>query len=258
MSTSRTNRTPWRAPLRAGLAVAGAAALALVTSGVAFAHVTAQPGVATKGSYAKIAFRVPSESETANTVKLEVTLPSDHPIPSVRTTPMPGWTAVVTKAPLNPPVETDDGKVTEAVHTITWTAQPGTKLTPTEFADFEVSLGALPDNTDSLVMPAVQTYDDGTVVNWDQTQAPGAPEPEHPAPTLKLVDGEGGAHDMDMAGHGMATSAGPGDSSGASGGSGGVDNTARWLGGIGLVLGALGLGLGAGAVARTRRSGRSG
>ena len=130
MSTSRTR---WRAPLRVGLAVAGAAALALVTSGIAEAHVTAQPGVATKGSYAKIAFRVPTESATAGTVKLEVTLPTDHPIPSVLTTPMPGWTASTAKAALNPPVETDDGKVTEAVRTITWTAQPGVRLGPGQF-----------------------------------------------------------------------------------------------------------------------------
>lgn len=273
MSTSRTKRPSWRAPLRAGLAVAGAAALALITSGIAEAHVTAQPGVATKGSYAKIAFRVPTESATAGTVKLQVTLPTDHPIPSVLTTPMPGWTAVTAKVPLNPPVETDDGKVTEAVHTVTWTAQPGARVGPGQFADFEVNLGALPDNTDNLVMPAVQTYDDGTVVSWDQTQTPGGPEPEHPAPTLRLVDGSGGAHDMAAAGQTGATSAGPmhdhGATTAAAGGGGGgdagdaqsgggADNTARWLGGIGLVLGALGLGLGAGAVARTRRIGRSG
>jgi len=252
MSTSRTR---WRAPLRAGLAVAGAAAIALVTSGIAEAHVTAQPGVATKGSYAKIAFRVPVESATAGTVKLEVTLPTDHPIPSVLTTPMAGWTATTAKAALNPPVETDDGKVTEAVRTITWTAQPGVRLAPGQFADFEVNLGALPDNTDSLVMPAVQTYDDGTVVNWDQTQTPGGPEPEHPAPTLKLVEGSGGAHDMGTAMSGMAHSAGPDSDAGPS--AGGVDNTARWLGGIGLVLGALGLGLGGGAALRGRRAGRN-
>jgi uncharacterized protein YcnI len=258
MSTSR-NR--WRAPLRVGIAVAGAAALALVTSGIAEAHVTAQPGVATKGSYAKIAFRVPTESATAGTVKLEVTLPTDHPIPSVLTTPMPGWTATTTKAALNPPVETDDGKVTEAVRTITWTAQPGVRLGPGQFADFEVNLGALPDNTDSLVMPAVQTYDDGTVVNWDQTQTPGGPEPEHPAPTLRLVDGSdaaGGAHDVAAAGHTMAHSAGPDTASSEGAAStGGVDNTARWLGGIGLILGALGLGLGGGAALRGRRAGRN-
>jgi hypothetical protein len=36
------------------------------------------------------------------------------------------------------------------------------------------------------------------------------------------------------------------------------DNTARWLGGAGLVVGALGLGVGVGAVLRSRRAGSSG
>lgn len=242
--------------MRAGLAVAGAAALALLTSGVAAAHVTAQPGQASKGSYAKVAFRVPDESDTAGTVKLQVTLPTDHPVPSVRTSPMPGWTTTLAKIPLNPPIKTDDGTVNEAVHTITWTAQPGVRLGPDEFADFTVDMGALPDNTDTLVMPAVQTYDDGTVVSWDQVRAPGAPEPEHPAPVLRLVDGPGGASNTDAASQSMATSAGPGGADSPAQAGGGSDNTARWLGGAGLVLGALGLGLGIGAVTRVRRLGQ--
>ncbi|WP_028938488.1 YcnI family protein [Pseudonocardia spinosispora] len=256
MSTSRSTR---RALVRAAATVAAAAALTLAGTGIASAHVTAQPGTAEQGSYAKVAFRVPSELPTAGTVKLQVTLPADHPIASVRTAPLPGWTAEVTKGPINPPIESHGTKITEAVRTITWTAQPGTRLGPTEFADFEVSLGALPDNTDKLVMPAQQTYDDGTVVNWDQVQADGADEPEHPAPTLKLVPPAGGAHgghshgDMSAAAHGSATSTS--SDAGHDEASEGTDNTARWLGGIGLVLGALGLGLGIGSVARNRRSG---
>jgi len=35
------------------------------------------------------------------------------------------------------------------------------------------------------------------------------------------------------------------------------DTTARWLGGAGLLVGALGLGVGGGAVLRTRRAGKS-
>lgn len=249
-----------RATISAAATLFAAGAFALVTTGVAAAHVTADPGTAVKGSYAKIAFRVPDESATAGTIKLQVTLPTDHPIPSVRTEPVPGWTAQITTVPINPPISDDDHTtITQAPHVITWTAQPGVRLGPTEFADFEVSMGALPDNTDQLVMPAVQTYDDGHVVNWDQVATPGGPEPEHPAPTVKLVDGSG-AGDMDAAEHGGSSMAGMSGMGGSEGshGSGGVDSTARWLGGIGLVLGALGLGLGAGAVARVRRSGGSG
>ena len=61
----------------------------------AFAHVPAQPGDAAQGSYSVVSLRVPNESDTAGTVKLEVTLPADHPLSSVRTTPVPGWTATM-------------------------------------------------------------------------------------------------------------------------------------------------------------------
>ena len=255
--------TPHPPPRPAGLRLGGrlgavalaAATFTLAGAGVASAHVTAQPNSAEKGSYAKIAFPVPSEKPTAGTVKLQVTLPTDHPVASVRTTPMPGWTAQITPVTLNPPVQEGKTTISQAPHVITWTAQQGTRLGPTEFADFEVSMGALPENADELVMPAVQTYDDGSVVNWDQVAAPGADEPEHPAPVLHLVAKSGnGHHDLAGAEHGSATSTSASD--GDSGDSGGVDDTARWLGGVGLVLGALGLGLGAGAVARTRRSRR--
>ncbi|MDQ2708601.1 MAG: YcnI family protein [Actinomycetota bacterium] len=81
---------------------------------------------------------------------------------------------------------------------VSWTsrraAATSTRLGPTEFADFTVSMGRLPDDVNELVMPTVQTYDDGTVVRWDQPEVPGAEEPEHPAPTLKLVEADHGAN----------------------------------------------------------------
>jgi periplasmic copper chaperone A len=255
-------RMPSRPLARAGAVLGAAAVFALIPTGVAYAHVTAHPGSVAQGGYAKISFQVPDESATAGTVKLVVTLPADHPISSVRTSPVPGWTAKIDKAPINPPVESDGKRITEAPRTITWTARPGTRINPDEFGQFDVSMGPLPTNVDQLSFPAVQTYDDGKVVSWDQQQAPGAPEPEHPAPTVRLVAGGGGGHgDMASAEHGSASATAMGGGQGAAGGdtTGGVDNTARWLGGIGLVLGALGLRLGAGAVARSRRrSGRHG
>jgi periplasmic copper chaperone A len=228
---------------RTAVIIGVAGATALVTALPALAHVTAQPSEAEKGGFSKIAFRVPDESVTAGTVKLEVSFPADHPVTSVLTTSMPGWTAAVTKIPLNPPVVDDDGtKITETVGTITWTAAPGTRIGPGEFTDFEVSAGPLPTDVDSLSFPAVQTYDDGTVVKWDQPTPANGPEPEHPAPTVKLV----AANSADAVS--TAVSSTP-DSS---------DTTARWLGVIGIVLGVLGLGVGAGAVLRTRKARSSG
>ncbi len=229
------------------LAAAAAGVLGVASAAPAAAHVTAQPGQATKGDYTVITFRVPNESDTAGTVKLEVTLPAQHPIASVRTKPVAGWTAQLSTVPLNPPVRSGHSELTEAVRTITWTAQPGVRIGPSEFDEFEVSAGPLPSDTDRLVMPAVQTYDDGQVVRWDAPPpAEGAAEPEHPAPVLELVDED--------AGPGTArTGTQPGVQATASSA---PDTTARWLGGSGLLLGALGLGVGTGAVLRSRRPSR--
>lgn len=231
-----------RSALRVGAVLVAATAVTLVGAAPAFAHVTAQPQTAEQGSYAVIAMRVPTESDTAGTVSLQVTLPSDHPITSVRTTPRPGWTATIAKAPVNPPVESHGRTITEAVRTVTWTADPGVRIGPGEFVDFPLSLGPLPTETDQLVLPAVQTYDDGEVVAWDQPPAADGSEPERPAPSVTLTPPTG-----DDA-HAAAAMADPSDMSGT------ADTTARWLGGIGLLVGALGLGVGVGAVLRSRRS----
>ena len=207
---------------------AGALTLTLALAAPAAAHVTVQPGEATQGGYGAFAFRVPTERPDAGTVKLEVTLPAEHPIRSVRTKPMPGWTVSVTK----------NG---ETVRTITWTADPGVRIGPGEYQEFDVSAGPLPEDTDHLVLPVVQTYDSGEIVAWDAPPAEGA-EPEHPAPVLELIPEEDAGA--------MEPTAGTATASGA-------DTTARWVGGAGLAVGALGLGVGAGAVLRTRRAGSS-
>lgn len=224
-----------RSALRVTAVLAAAAALTLTTAAPAFAHVTAQPGTAEQGGYTVVTMRVPNESDTAGTVRLEVTLPAEHPITSVRTTPVPGWTAVVTKAPLDPPVERHGRTITEVARTVTWTADPGIRIGPGEFLEFPLSLGPLPTDTGALVLPAVQTYDDGEVVAWDQPPVDGA-EPERPAPVVTLTP----AVQPVAAVAGAAPAA---------------DGTARWLGGAGLLVGALGLGVGIGALARARRSG---
>ena len=236
-----------RRALRAGTVAAVAAAAALVGAAPALAHVTAQPGTAEQGSYSVVSLRVPTESDTAGTVKLQVTLPTDHPITSVRTAPQAGWTAAMTKTPLNPPVDVDGRAVTEAISAVTWTADPGVRIGPGEFADFPLSLGPLPTGIDQLVLPTVQTYDDGEVVAWDQQPAADGSEPERPAPVVTLTP----ASDGEQAATVAVASAGGAPGSG-------TDTTARWLGGAGLLVGALGLGFGAGAVLRGRRGAGTG
>jgi uncharacterized protein YcnI len=237
------NRTLPRSAVRGTVVIALTAGAALIGAGPALAHVTAQPGEVAQGGSAVVTFRVPDESDTAGTVKLEIALPTDHPITSVRTTPIPGWTAAVTKATLNPPVQVNGNAVTQAVGAVTWTANPGSRIGPGEYLDFPLSLGPLPTGVDQLALPATQTYDDGTVVAWNEPST-GGDEPEHPAPVVRLVPATG---DDAMAGAGTATPAAPAS---------GTDETARWLAGAGLLVGALGVGVGVGAVLRTRSGAR--
>ncbi|HEV7451780.1 MAG TPA: YcnI family protein [Pseudonocardiaceae bacterium] len=215
-------------------AVITAAGLTMALATPAAAHVITDPGVATQGGHAAFAFLVPNERTDAGTVKLEVTLPTDHPIGSVYTKPLAGWTAQVVK----------EG---DAVRRISWTAQQGVRIDPGQYQEFKVSVDSLPKDTDKLVMPAVQTYDNGQVVAWDEPPTGGA-EPQRPAPVLVLRPGPAGEDTHDAAhahggdGANVATSV-----------HGATDSTARWLSGVALVVAALGLGLGVGAVLRTRR-----
>jgi periplasmic copper chaperone A len=243
---------------RAGVLAAATGAVVLLSSGVASAHVTARiiGESAEQGAYTKITFRVPNEDDAAGTVKLEIKLPADAPMSSVRTAPMPGWTAKITKAKLAEPIESHGAEITEAASTVTWTAKPGTRIGPGEFAEFELSAGPLPE-VDQLVIPAIQTYDNNKVVAWEEPPTEDGEEPEHPAPVIELApaaedDEDGAAAPAGNEESGDEDSGDAGDDTAAA--SSGSDDTARWLGGAGLVVGALGLGFGVGATMRARRA----
>ncbi len=231
--------------LKRGTAVAAAAgAGVLALAGPAFAHVTVAPTSAAKGSYSTVSFKVPNEEESADTTKVQVFFPAGEPLASVETQPVPGWTATVTKVKLAKPITTDDGQVTEAVSSITWS---GGKIAPGQFQQFPVALGPLPTDTDRLTFKALQTYGTDQVVRWIDLQQAGAPEPAHPAPTLTLTaaqpaaEGAAGTSQTTGSTTAAAKPASPGD-----------DTTARVLAVAGIVLGAAGIGYG--VLAGRRRS----
>ncbi|WP_022901152.1 YcnI family protein [Humibacter albus] len=178
--------------IRRSLAAAAASAVAAVALSIAAplaasAHVRVNPDQATPGSYAVLTFRVPTESATAGTVKLEVDFPTDTPFTSVSYQPVAGWSAQVTTSTLPKPVKISGATVTEAPSKIVWTADPGVQVKPGQFQEFAISAGIVPD-TGKMLMPATQTYSDGTVVKWDQKTPASGQEPEHPAPTLYIND----------------------------------------------------------------------
>lgn len=169
------------------LLAAGAALVLPATS--ALAHVTVNPREATGGGYAKLAFRVPNERDDASTTKLEVNFPADHPFASASVRPQAGWTYTVDKTKLATPIKVHDNEISEAVSKITWT---GGAIKPGEFNEFEVSVGPLPSDADSITFKAIQTYGNGEIVRWIEEATPGGSEPERPAPVLKLTKAAAG------------------------------------------------------------------
>ena len=189
-----------------------------------------------------VAFRVPNERPNAGTVKIEVTLPAEYPLASVRTKPLPGWKAEVVKGKLDKPVKNHGADVTEAVRTVTWTAEPGVRIEPDQYQEFFVS-GRPAAGQHRHAGPARPSRPTTTARSWTGTPRrppTGAEEPERPAPALKLA-----AKDRRTT-TGTATAAAANRATATTASASGSDQTARYLGGAGLAVGALGLGFGAG------------
>ncbi|GIJ19917.1 YcnI family copper-binding membrane protein [Micromonospora lutea] len=213
----------------------------------ASAHVTVNPREADQGGYGRFAFRVPNESDTASTTKLEIFLPENAPVGSVSTMPVPGWTVAVEKRQVDPPVQVHGSEITEVVSKITWTAGEGAAVAPGTFQEFPVSMGPLPE-VDQMVFKALQTYSDGAVVRWIDDPQPGGEEPAAPAPVLTLAAASADAPTGEPA---DSPAAAPSNDNDGEDGNG----LAVGLGVAGLLAGLGGLVLGGLAFARTRREG---
>ncbi|MBN9607104.1 MAG: YcnI family protein [Actinomycetales bacterium] len=220
-------------PAAAALALGAALALVLTAPLAANAHVTLDGNTAEPGSYPLLTFKVPTESESASTTAITVTL-TDAPFASVRTVAQPGWSSEIGR----------DGS--GAATSVTFTAT-GDGIGPDELGLFQLSVGPVPD-TGSIVLPVSQSYSDGSVVDWADT-ADGA---DHPAPVLYVNDAPvDHHHDAGTTDEAGAGDSGDGMTDGdtdhgdatvtASGSSSGPDALARVFGIGGLVLGAAAL-----------------
>ena len=101
------------------IATALAAAIGLLTPAAASAHVSIHPNAVPTGANATLDIRVPTESDTAKTVKLQVKFPPGFI--GVSTQPPPGWTAKVLTSKLAKPVQTDEGPIDTQVSEVQWT-----------------------------------------------------------------------------------------------------------------------------------------
>ena len=236
-----------RAVTRA-LAVAAVALVALAP--MAAAHVTVNPGEAEKGGFARLTFRVPNERDDATTTTVEVNLPEDAPFTSVRVKPKTGWTYTMEKRTLDEPIDNNGEQITEVVSKITWT---GGTIGTTEFEEFDVSVGRMPEEGEFLLFPSIQTYSSGEVVRWIDEPVEGGEEPERPAPQLTLVDPPE---------EGEEEAAAPADDSAADGEqAAGVSaasqddvDSANTLATVGLIVGVIGVLIAVFALVRGRRT----
>jgi len=212
----------------AAMALLTGGALALAAPLAASAHVTVGPNQATAGSFALITFRVPTESATATTTKIVLSIPGQTPFAYVSYVPVPGWTTELTTQRLATPITGEGGDITDAVSTVTWTASPGHEITADQLGVFPLSVGPVP-NTGTVAFTVKQTYSDGTVVSWDDTSA----NAEEPAPVLYVNDAPPASHHEDGATVEVAAATASAAAS--------VDALARVLGIGGLVLGVIAL-----------------
>lgn len=167
--------------LGAKLAVVGvlASVLFAATPVATFAHVTVKPSEALTGTYQTFTTSVPNEKDTP-TVAIRVVIPES--VESVTPTVKPGWLIETKKY---------GDKVTE----ITWT---GGSI-PAQMRDEFTFSAHLPSEAGDIHWKAYQTYQDGTVVSWDQTPSDkhghGEDENKGPYSTTVVIseDGSGAA-----------------------------------------------------------------
>ena len=212
----------------------------------ASAHVTVDPPSAPKGGTVKLSFLVPNEESSKVTgIAISFPTPPQSPIPSVSVEAKPGWSVQVTTLTLTKPIVTDDGAITDVVSEISWKAKTGADgIDKGQFGEFTIDADGLPGTGSQVVFKAIQTYANGDVVRWIDPVTPGGPAADHPTPILELTNPAGGATPTSA----PASSGGTATTATAST----KDNSARALGFIAVVLGAVALLFATGALMRKR------
>ncbi|MEU5912036.1 DUF1775 domain-containing protein [Micromonospora sp. NPDC047527] len=191
-----------------------AAGLLLGWPGTAHAaDVTTTPTEARQGDAVRLEFSVPEERAGTTTRQIEVRLPADAPVAEVYPMSVDGWAPKISSRTLDKPVAGMHAPgVTTVTTAVTWVRVGESAPGPARLA---LSMGPLPQ-AERLAFEVVQTYADGTVVRWADTDG------AHRAPVLTLLPAAAGAAGpVGHGGHGApAAGAATGPDAGANGGAG--------------------------------------
>jgi uncharacterized protein YcnI len=152
-------------------ATAVAVGALLVAAPGAFAHARVSPAVSPAGQLQLYSLAVPTEKEGVTTTKVVLSVPRGFGIDSF--VPAPGWTRS----------ERSHGSGEDAVvQQVMWTGGH----TPTG-EDSLFQFLAQPSSPGTYTFRVLQTYSDGSLVDWS-----GSESSEDPAPAIRVVSSLGG------------------------------------------------------------------
>src|SRR5919112_4066596 len=134
----------------------------LAVSAPAWAHVVVSPEEVRAGDYETLTVSVPTEKEIPTT-EIRIEVPEGFLLSGVQ--PVPGWEYGFE----------EDGGVVKAV------TFSGGEIRPREFHQFLVRAQA-PEEPGEYPWKAIQTYEDGSVVEWV-----GPPDSEEPASVIEVL-----------------------------------------------------------------------
>jgi uncharacterized protein YcnI len=168
------------------MAITAVAALGAVA--VAGAHVTPAPGSAAADSFQLVAFQVPHGCDGSATKSVSIQMPAGviYVKPQVKA----GWRITLKKGKLPVPGTLFGEKVTTGVLSVTWS---GGRLPDAYYDTFNLDILVPNKPGKTLYFPTVQRCVKG-VNRWIEIPQKGKPEPEEPAPGLKITKATGG-HD---------------------------------------------------------------
>ena len=164
------------------------AAVAVLVTSPALAHVTLETKQATVGSSSKAVFTVPHGCAGSATTKIRVQIPEG--VIGVKPMPKAGWNLETVKGKYAAEYDYHGSKLSEGVKEVVWS---GGKLTDDNYDEFVVSTfltGGLKPNT-TLYFPVVQECEQG-ISRWIDIPAEGRGGNDHggsksPAPGVKLM-----------------------------------------------------------------------
>jgi len=169
--------------IRLATRAAAAGAIFSALASPAFAHITLETGSAPVGSSYKAVLRVPHGCDGQPTTAITVKVPEGFI--SAKPMPKPGWTLQVTTGTYASTYKLYGAEVTSGATEISWS---GGALPDNEYDEFVVR-GTLADSLkpgETLYFPVLQNCGDKEEA-WIAIPAAGQPEPETPAPGLKLT-----------------------------------------------------------------------